>query len=192
MNSPRPTRRTLTRTVAWSVPVVTVAAAAPAFAASPCNCPEFYYPGFPASGQSGNGWTISSTGGTSGGGTDQFDTAKFVTVADPPANGSRTVSASRSICVSQGSVYRFNYGYTAYLQNTLQMTSVLQVNGVTLNGSTINTLTSGTSGTRAVTWTANTTGNVNLAFVHSTTALATVVLANDITILNFTTSCAAI
>lgn len=33
----RPTRRTLTRSAAWSVPVVAVAAAAPAFAASPCD-----------------------------------------------------------------------------------------------------------------------------------------------------------
>lgn len=33
----RPTRRTLTRAAAWSVPAIAVAAAAPAFAASPCD-----------------------------------------------------------------------------------------------------------------------------------------------------------
>lgn len=33
----RPTRRTLVRGAAWSVPVISVAAAAPAFAASPCD-----------------------------------------------------------------------------------------------------------------------------------------------------------
>lgn len=33
----RPTRRTLTRAAAWSVPVVAVAATAPAYAASPCD-----------------------------------------------------------------------------------------------------------------------------------------------------------
>ncbi len=34
---PRPTRRTLTRAAAWTVPVVAVAATAPAYAASPCD-----------------------------------------------------------------------------------------------------------------------------------------------------------
>lgn len=34
-----PTRRTLVRGAAWSVPVVSIAAAAPAFAASPCDTP---------------------------------------------------------------------------------------------------------------------------------------------------------
>jgi hypothetical protein len=33
----RPTRRTVTRAAAWSVPVIAVASAAPAFAASPCD-----------------------------------------------------------------------------------------------------------------------------------------------------------
>ena len=40
-NLVRPTRRTLVRSAAWSVPVVSLAAAAPAFAASPCD-PKTY------------------------------------------------------------------------------------------------------------------------------------------------------
>lgn len=38
----RPTRRTVVRNVAWTVPVVTAAAAAPAFAASTCASPKLY------------------------------------------------------------------------------------------------------------------------------------------------------
>ncbi|WP_210651227.1 hypothetical protein [Nocardioides sp. SYSU D00065] len=186
---PRPTRRTLTRGIAWSVPVVSVAATAPAFAASPCNCPEFWVPGFPAAGQSGNGWTISATGGTSGGGTDQFQNGGFVTVADPPTLGTRTVSATRSICVTQGRTYRFTYSWNAYVVNPRPMTSVLQVNGVTITGSTIDTSTNQTSGTRSVTWVSNTTGNVTLSFVHTVVASGTTVTGDDITITNVAGSC---
>src|SRR6476660_8886973 len=37
LDAPRPTRRTVTRAAAWTVPVIAVAATAPAYAASPCN-----------------------------------------------------------------------------------------------------------------------------------------------------------
>ena len=33
----RPSRRTVTRAAAWTVPVIAVAATAPAYAASPCD-----------------------------------------------------------------------------------------------------------------------------------------------------------
>ncbi|RYB93777.1 hypothetical protein EUA93_05020 [Nocardioides oleivorans] len=185
----RPTRRTLTRSAAWTVPVVAVATAAPAFAASPCNCPEFYFQGFPASGTLGNGWTLTSSTASPGGGTDRFENGSFITVADPPALGTLAVTAARSICVTSGRTYRFTYSWTAYLSNPRPQTSVLQVNGVTVNGSTIDTSTSTTAGTRSVTWLSNVTGNVTLSFVHTTVASLTSNVGDDITITNIAGTC---
>ena len=185
----RPSRRAVARGAAWSVPVISVVAAAPAFAASPCNCPEFYFAGFPASGTAGNGWSLTASSVSPGGGTDQFNGGAFVTVADPPANQARAVTASRSICVSTGSTYRFTYSWTAYTANPRPMTSVLQINGVTIAGSIIDTATSSTSGTRDVTWVSNTTGNVNLAFVHTTISSSASNVGDDITVRNIAGTC---
>ncbi|GAA1943289.1 hypothetical protein [Nocardioides hwasunensis] len=191
MNAPRPTRRTLTRAAAWTVPVVAVATAAPAFAASPCNCPEFYFQPFPNSGTLGNGWAISTVSGTQeGGGTNQFISGGvFDPPGDPAAGNTLVVQAARTICVTAGRTYRFTYGYTAYLANPRPQTSVLRVNGVNVTGSTIDTTSSGASGSRAVTWTANTTGNVTMAFVHTTAADANSRIGNEIRINNVAGTC---
>lgn len=190
-----PSRRSVTRGALWTVPVVAVATAAPAYAASPCNCPEFWVPGFPASGTLGGGWAMTADGGTSGGGTDGFSNGSFVTVADPRSGGilgsriTRTVIAARDICVTEGRTYNFTYGWTAYLANTLPMTSVLRINGVDLQGSLVDTAVSTTAGTRNVSWVATSTGNVRMEFVHTTRSNGTTVLADDITILNVAGSC---
>ncbi|WP_210649052.1 hypothetical protein [Nocardioides sp. SYSU D00065] len=177
-----------------------VASTAPAFAASPCNCPEFFVPAFPASGTAGNGWSFTASGGTSGGGNDGFSNGSFVTVADPAGGGvlssapTRRAVASRTICVTQGRTYRFSYSWTAYLVNPRPMTSVLTVAGAAVAGSLIDTDAHPGSGTRSVTWTATTTGNVEMAFVHTTVAQSTLLgwttTADDITISNLTGTCA--
>ncbi len=146
---------------------------------------------FPNSGTSGNGWTMDDAGGTSGGGTDGFVNGTFVTVADPRSgNRTRTVTASRQICVAQGRTYTFTYTWTAYVANPRPMISVLRVNGVTLSGSTIDTSSNVTSGSRTVTWTATTTGMVTMAFVHTVSSSGGSVTGDDITIANIAGSCA--
>lgn len=185
-----PSRRTVARGAVWSVPVVAASVAAPAFAASPCNCPEFWVPGFPSSGTLGNGWALTEVGGTSGGGTDAFSGGAFVTVADPRTGSrTRTVTASRDICVTQGRTYRFAWDWEAYTGNDRPMTSVLRVNGVTLPGSTVDTNNSSQAGSRVATWVATTTGNVTLAFVHTISSSIWSAIGDDITIRNITGSC---
>lgn len=191
-----PTRRTITRGAVWTVPVIAVAATAPAYAASPCDCAGFSIPGFPASGTLGNGWAITADGGTSGGGTDTFNQGSFVTVADPRSGGifggsyTRTVTAYRDICVTPGRTYTVTYNWTAYLNNPRPMTSILRIGGVTVSGSAIDTATSSTAGSRTVSWVASTAGSARLEFVHTTKSSGTSVLADDITISNVAGSCA--
>ncbi|GAA5108524.1 hypothetical protein GCM10023339_07660 [Alloalcanivorax gelatiniphagus] len=190
---PRPSRRTVARGAVWSVPAVVVSATAPAFAASPCNCPEFFVPAFPAAGTAGNGWTLTATGGSSSG-SDVFSNGSFVTVADPPSGGllgsaTRTVTAQRSICVTAGRTYRFTYSWTAYVANPRPMTSELRVNGVAVPASVITTSNNVTAGTRDVTWVSTTTGNVSLAFVHTVSSSGTTVTGDDITIASVAGSC---
>lgn len=62
----RPSRRTVVRGAAWVTPAVAVAAAAPAFAASPCtttSCPDISFGAVPAANSSsaGNGWSFTQT-----------------------------------------------------------------------------------------------------------------------------------
>lgn len=185
-----PTRRTVTRGAVWSVPVVAVAATAPAFAASPCACVDFSVPAFPSTGTAGNGWAITATGGTSGGGSDTFSGGSFVTVADPTSTATRTVSAVRTVCVTAGQTYRFSWSWTAFTANARPMTSVLQVGGLTLATSLVDTAVSARSGTRVATWVATTSGDVSLAFVHTTSPSGGTTVADDITINNLVGTCA--
>jgi hypothetical protein len=166
----RPTRRTLTRTAVWSVPVVAVAATAPAYAASPCDCAAFSLPAFPQSGTSGT-WSIVATGGgVSGTGTDEFANGSFVTNVDAPRGATRTVTASTSVCVVSGRTYSFSYTWTALTSNTRPMTSVFQIGGAPITLSTIDTSTSAISGSRNFTWTSNFSGSTTMAFVHTVTS----------------------
>lgn len=184
----RPSRRVIARGAVWTVPVIAVAATAPAYAASACDCASFSVPAFPASGTSG-AWTLTSNGNSAGGGTDRFLNGSFVTVEDAPIIANRVVTASTTICVAPGKTYRFIYSWTAYTANTNAMTSVLRVNGATVNGSTINTANSSTSGTRNVTWSSGTTtGTVTLSFVHTVGSIVATD-GDDITINSVTASC---
>ncbi|SEC19604.1 hypothetical protein SAMN04489844_1857 [Nocardioides exalbidus] len=192
MEALRPSRRAIARSAVWTVPVIAVAATAPAFAASPCDCAGFSVPAFPASGTLGNGWSLSSNNVSSGGGTDRFENGSFVTVEDSTRYDTRTVTASRSICVTAGKTYRFQYSWTAYLINNRKMTSVLQVNGQAVANSQIDTSTSQASGTRNVTWMSNASGTVTMSFLHTVTPpglLGGNLTGDDITINSVTASC---
>ncbi|PRY56680.1 hypothetical protein BCF74_11875 [Knoellia remsis] len=109
--APRPTRRAVTRGLAWSVPVVAVAGAATAFAASPIACPTL---------TAGTGWTTTYTGtlgpNSSGGqGWDAGNTTFSVYRDNGSSTAPLTITSTATFDVVVGATYDvsflFNWGY---------------------------------------------------------------------------------
>jgi hypothetical protein len=181
-------RRTLAAGAAWSVPVIAVGAAAPAFAAS--LCPTI--PAFSAA----NGWTLGTTG--TGAGSARFANGTYVVDTDAAMNSTYTATASRPLSVVAGVRYTFLLSFTAYVVNARPMTLTLAVNGVALSPSPLvdtstlavnNGSTTSHTSTRTATYVAPTSGTVTLALTDSITSTLTTV-GDDITVTSLAVSCA--
>lgn len=176
--SGRPSRRAIARGAAWSVPIIAVGAAAPAMAASGC-------PSLPAF--STTDWTLVQSGSAALGGA-RFDAGTFVVDGDADFGSTYSATASRTLAVVEGLFYTFTYSYTAVTHNWNAMTSVLQIDGSTVADSTIDTTTSGTSGSVSATYVAPATGNVTVA-VRMSTSDAVFEPGDDITVGAITVGC---
>ena len=104
---PRPTRRRVVRDVAWALPTIVLASAAPAAAASPAPCPAI--PAAAAWAVSFSNFNPFPNSGPLGWGSDAVNGSKFQVVRD---NGSMVANAvattSTSITVTAGVTYNFS------------------------------------------------------------------------------------
>lgn len=126
----QPTRRTVVRGAAWSVPVVAVAAAAPAFAASPCVLRSAVVStstaASPANQPAVQGWSRTN------------DTSGSWRTADP--DGAATLYTNARIAVSQTRTStNIEYGFTAPADNLVAPWTASTVTGLTINQRPTNT-----------------------------------------------------
>lgn len=181
-------RRTLAKGVAWAVPTVTIAAAAPATAASSCppGCPTADFGG----GINQNAWVLSTTGsfatganqqigfqaaytpqasegqcsgvtGGSGGGTISN---AIIGQGDPTVAGS-TITYAKTLCLKAGVRYTFTFTWN-YLgvnprSSTLQASVVPPTGASTTIGGSVTaaSFSSNATGTRSASFTPTTTGD---------------------------------
>ena len=157
-----PSRRTVARGAAWSVPAIAVGAAAPALAAS--GCPTL--PPFSAA----DGWVLDRE--------------------RPPVRWRRPVprrhllraeatrtptrrTPPRRPTISMSSPVRATpslYDWTAFTGNEHPMTSVLLVDDAPVAGSTVDTSSSGPNGSVSAAYVAPSTGTVRVAVQMSTSS----------------------
>lgn len=157
----RPTRRVITRGVAWAVPVVTMGAAAPMVAASTTDCPTVPLYGDPA-------WAIDEVGRSSG------DAARFLGtdfVVTGQGTSFSTAVAYSTIDVVAGRVYTFGYTVTVDPASTGPGTrgniSYLGFNGENQGDSSVDTGDGILTRTVTFAVTAGTTGPTNLELVSN-------------------------
>lgn len=184
----RVSRRALTAGAVWSVPVIAVGAAAPAYAASLCPV----IPTFSAA----NGWLLTVVGlGT--GGSARFSNGSFVVDTDALANTTYTATASRSIQVVAGVAYTFVLSFSAYVANARPMTLSLSVGGTTLTPNPLvdtgalranNGSSTTHTNTQSASYVAPVTGLVTLALVDTITSTGTTV-GDDITVSSLSVGC---
>lgn len=120
LDTPRPTRRTVTRAAAWTVPVVAVAATAPAYAASRCSLRSSVVMTSSAvsTAQTTQGWARTN------------ETAGSWRTNDPDAGGTTYTNARIAVaCAKQGML---SYGFTAAADNLVPYTTG-GVTGITIN-----------------------------------------------------------
>ena len=139
VTSARPTRRTLVRGAAWSVPVVSLAAAAPAFAASPITCPIV-----PPS----DLWTTTTTGtlGTFSSGGFAWENGSWIVYRD---NGSTAdpltfTSTSPAMTVVPGATYEVSFPFWWGYGNGNVNSSTAGTFDVLFNGASQKSLTTRT------------------------------------------------
>ncbi len=156
-----PSRRTVARGAAWSVPAIAVGAAAPALAAS--GCPTL--PPFSAA----DGWVLTESGPPSGGGA-QFLDGTFFVQSDAHPDETYTATATHDLDVVAGQGYTFLYDWTAFTGNEHPMTSVLLVDDAPVAGSTVDTSSSGPNGSVSAAYVAPSTGTVRVAVQMSTSS----------------------
>lgn len=136
-------RRAVASGAAWAVPAVAVAAAAPAYSASPCQpdaCPDMGFGG--AINQ--NGWSFGSTGSYATGGNQRVGyyasytpaTGRgecdsitgggaagtlynaIVAEADPTSGSpTPTITYEKTVCLAAGRTYNFAFNYAYYAPN---------------------------------------------------------------------------
>lgn len=164
---------------AWSVPVVTLAAMAPAVAASGPPRSVSLTPG---------SWTVSVSGTTSSSGNGyNWNTSPpyFNTDGNPNANSSFAVTITTQIPVIAGKTYTFDIGYTLTVWNPVDATGWASVNGTDLSPSITTAglsdpLHTRINGSFAVTYTATTTGTISFSLTTQITSTSSVIVGDDI------------
>lgn len=178
----RPTRRTVARGAAWSMPVIAVGAAAPVMAASPTACPTL--PAFDAP-----TWEFAYLGNPSSGGYLR-DNGNFTVNGNPQLGATNQAWARHGLDVVSGEIYTFQYSWTANTSDLNPMTSELRIDGATQPGSTIDTSSGLTSGTVTTTYVAPATATVEVMVYNSATATLPG-NTDDITVAPITVLCGA-
>lgn len=132
------TRRTVVRGAAWSVPVVAIAAQAPAFAASVCGQVPYTQPGWvfvsPASGAvrpntGGNG--LVTTGGIE---RYRSELDNNSSASESVATNNMTVTATRTLTLVAGRVYTFSFSILSNYGNNNSAISQNQYLQIQLGG----------------------------------------------------------
>ena len=146
-----PRRRTVVRGAAWAAPAVAVAAAAPAFAASPCTtsaCPDLSFGAYTnASGPTGNGWSYvqsASSGTWSNNNAVGFQAASttapfngkgvtFAAAAEPSTpNRQLTLSQTGKPALSASCTYTVRVGVITYTSNSTPLVLRVLVGGTSI------------------------------------------------------------
>jgi len=182
MQGPTPrsiTRRQLAAGAAWTVPALTVAAAAPVMAVSgPRTCVTM----------APSTWTTETSNNASAGGvywdpsqtntTHQYPPG-FTVNADPPANDTYWATITTTIHVVAGRTYSFSVDYEKFIRNPLTATGTVLINGTTYGSITTTGLP--LNGTLPVTYRATTTGTISFALRVTIPATSNQTSGDDIT-----------
>jgi hypothetical protein len=183
-------RRAVVRAAAWSVPAVTIAAAAPAYAVSPpagCTPSDpFTLPEYTSSNWASS---LTSTNGAGTAGIQQLNGSNTFCNAEPNGGHSvmtATVTTNDPVFFEVGRTYYFSIPYSYNTGNPLPMRASLLVGSTVLTPSPFadSDITTPTSGTATVVFTpsANTTDTVQIRRTVDNSANANKVLGDDMTI----------
>ncbi len=187
---PAPTRRTLVRSTAWTVPLVATGVAAPAFAASPCPAIPFQAHWVRLSPATG------SLDANTNGFVTQAGVQRFQSVDDNLSytNDATVTLTNGSLAVVSGRTYTFTISVSAAYGSSPTAFSIKQLLDVQIGGVSLlrlatratagyTTLSMSTSGptvsTYSFNYTATTTGNVTYRYLFTLPDLDIPAFAQD-------------